>query len=340
MLKKKKKNKENIEKKFGKFKNGIVVSFGDTLQIKSLDESQAIKDQIMSILFEDDKNAEEKSSDNKSESQKLPLEESVRAAFDLLCKNAGLSDEQHGKVYAFKYNDKALNESDDSKKSIDMKNVEDAFKSKLRTIAGKGAEKGILAFVGKIDEVKSKLAEHKLDNSKFDKYKKDFQYVAVHLPKMPDKEKFPTAHSTGTEYKSSIGYKNFTKASTIQSLKDALNDKIGKNIEFIKYEKIADNVKGDKNRSYRYNKTKIPAKFSVRAIFFNVNESDDGGEEPIAPGKDNPETYLMPFGGKEIDDSVDVNVNADVDSDISSEDLYIVPIPNMNYKDKEYDTYA
>lgn len=114
---------------------------------------------------------------------------------------------------------------------------------------------------------------------------------------------------------------------------------------FFSYKKEASN--------WTYFDTDTPAKCKVYVGFISPNEDDleppEPGPEPSPEPNPSPtpsdnkaeKAYILPFGSDNtiIPDELE---DPDDDDDTSNgrTDLYLIPMKNMNYKDKEYDTYA
>lgn len=341
-----------LEQKFGEFNNGIAVDFSGNVSSNTIAES-SIRDEIMSLLFEEDNPADNSNENNKKSS--YPSEESVRKAFGLLCKKAGLDENQHGQVYAFRYND-ALSESKDDAKKLDKKQLnifQDALKSKIESnILKLGSKKNIgnAIKIGTYDDISKFLNEYKIYSSDISNLKDKGEYCAVAFVKNPRKVK--TKDGTIADCKGTQNNEKFTISAFKEQLTNTFDQdeyQVEINDDAVDYVKKSTLDVGKSETTLYWKNLKELNKRAadprwradchVIAMAFNVKQQ----EKPRPGGsKDNPEAYLMPFGGKAINDepNVDVDTN-DIDlGENKGTDLYIIPMPGLRYKDKEYDAGA
>ena len=318
---------EGVIDKFKEFENGIAVDFGQLMK-------ESVKTSIMSMLFEDGPVS-------------LPSPSDVESAFDLVCKKAEISS--RGDVISIWYErlettgksgkpkselSEADASSDDDQKTRDkLENITSAFRNRLvdigksstklsiKPIAKVGSSSTVLAWLDKYGLATDK-AKEKLDKSK---------YAAVHVLKIPAK-----FDDSGKLKKGSLGYSSYTKDNVLQALNSSLGTKIDEPV--FEFESTA-------NSNLKYNETKIPAKCKVRMMFFDSLPSGGEGTDPNPSKADYPDAYILPIGGKPLPPPKDIEKDIDDylgdDGDQTKyDDLYIIPMPGLKYKDKEYNTYA
>lgn len=349
-----------FDTKFGEFTNGIAVDFGKLMQ-------ESVKQSIMSILFEAD-----------DSSSNFPTLEEVQKAFKLVCKKAGIDnygdviplyfdndaeekqtepeeknnsaeEETSGEPEEKSDDKESLNEAEDedSIDDDDLKNITSAFRNKLVDIGKEASKLSIkpLAKVGSSSTVQEWLDKYGLATGDVKKKLEEFPYAAVHVLKIP-----VDLDGSGKLKKGSLGFKAYTD----ENVKSALESTVGISIEepVLSFEQKA-------NSNLLYHGTKVPANCKVRMMFFNQPETA-AGEDPDTPTPPDPappkpgktgekpaEAYVLPIGGDPIeppaptpDDDTGGDSGLGDGSNTKYEDLYIIPMPGLKYKDKEYNTYA
>ena len=359
---------EDTSSMFGDFNNGIVVDFSTKTskdKEKTLDES-IVKDQIMSILFEKDK----------INDAKYPSEEAVKKAFDILCQKANLKDDQHGEVHALRYN-KELSEAEKDNKdnekltSNQLINIQNAFETNIASKIlshkkdkddkkesndefKKQIHKQIK--VGTYDDIISFINNYELYNNKISELKDIADYYAIAFVK--NARKVEKADGSIANCHGTTGNKYFTIDAFKKQLINSIDDKnkkieiVDNVIDYTQQSKLNPGVSqttlyysGLKDLDKRAADPRWKADCHVIVAAFNVK---DDGTEPPGPGpgpgedrKNNPEAYLMPFGGKKIEPpTINVEQNNENDNKNKGEDLYIIPMPGLRFNDKEYNTYA
>ena len=241
----------------------------------------------------------------------------------------------------------------------DIKNISSAFKNKLVDIAKDTTTLAIKPFAifGKSEDVLAWLEERGIASSDVKAKLGEFPYAAAHVLKLP--KKFNDAgeidEKNGKLGKASAGYKVYTSDNVKSALESVVNEKIDEPV--IEYEATS-------NGKLKYNKTKIPATCKVRVLLLDAAEQ--GGEEDKSaegekkeedkkPEEDNkdekPEEKDGEEGGEESNPtSPDATEGGSGSSSGSGgeggsktkrDDVYIIPLPGLKYKDKEHEgTYA
>ena len=235
-----------------------------------------------------------------------------------------------------------------------ISDIEKQFTEQLKGLDNKLAET-ITGLFGSIDYIKETLNKAKIFDEKIQSISdsKEYKYafaIPIQLPykdnsgkmiRVPRIKKSSSGETSkvcqGTQGASKINDQN-----ALESMKASLkNKKISEQVEdFFTYEKDSTN--------WNYFNTKQPAKCKVYIGFIkNIDDPGSGPGPGPGPGSDktsNDKAYVLPFGKENFapkppdDDIDDVDIS---DEDVQGRtDLYIIPIKNMNYKDKEYDTYA
>ena len=237
----------------------------------------------------------------------------------------------------------------------DIKNISSAFKNKLVDIAKDTTTLAIKPFAifGKSEDVLAWLEERGIASSDVKAKLGEFPYAAAHVLKLP--KKFNDAgeidEKNGKLGKASAGYKVYTSDNVKSALESVVNEKIDEPV--IEYEATS-------NGKLKYNKTKIPATCKVRVLLLDATEQGGEGEKsdkgekkedkkPEEDKKDgkpeekdgeeggeqsNPTSPDTPEGGSSGSGGED-------GSKTKRDDVYIIPLPGLKYKDKEHEgTYA
>lgn len=215
----------------------------------------------------------------------------------------------------------------------DIKNISSAFKNKLVDIAKDTTTLAIKPFAtfGKSKDVLAWLEERGIASSDVKAKLGEFPYAAAHVLKLPKKfnDVGEIDEKNGTLGKASAGYKVYTSDNVKSALESVVDEKIDEPV--IEYEATS-------NGKLKYNKTKIPATCKVRVLLLDAAEQ--GGEEPnpTSPNSNSddskPNDYKSdtPEGG---------SGSGEGGSKTKRDDVYIIPLPGLKYKDKEHEgTYA
>ena len=235
----------------------------------------------------------------------------------------------------------------------DIKNISSAFKNKLVDIAKDTTTLAIKPFAtfGKSEDVLAWLEERGIASSDVKAKLGEFPYAAAHVLKLP--KKFNDAgeidEKNGKLGKASAGYKVYTSDNVKSALESVVNEKIDEPV--IEYEATS-------NGKLKYNKTKIPATCKVRVLLLDAAEQ--GGEEDKStegekkekdnkPEEDNKDEKPEESGGEEggeesnptSQDTPEGGSGGEGGSKTKRDDVYIIPLPGLKYKDKEHEgTYA
>ena len=215
----------------------------------------------------------------------------------------------------------------------DIKNISSAFKNKLVDIAKDTTTLAIKPFAifGKSEDVLAWLEERGIASNDVKAKLSEFPYAAAHVLKLP--KKFNDAgeidEKNGTLGKASAGYKVYTSDNVKSALESVVDEKIDEPV--IEYEATS-------NGKLKYNKTKIPATCKVRVLL--LDDAEQGGEEsnPTSPNSN-------PDDPKSDDSKLDTpeggSGSGEGGSKTKRDDVYIIPLPGLKYKDKEHEgTYA
>ena len=217
----------------------------------------------------------------------------------------------------------------------DIKNISSAFKNKLIDIAKDTTTLAIKPFAifGKSEDVLAWLEERGIASSDVKAKLGEFPYAAAHVLKLP--KKFNDAgeidEKNGKLGKASAGYKVYTSDNVKSALESVVDEKIDEPV--IEYEATS-------NGKLKYNKTKIPATCKVRVLL--LDDAEQGGEQP------NPTSPNSNSDDSKPDDSESNtpegssgSSGGEGGSKTKRDDVYIIPLPGLKYKDKEHEgTYA
>lgn len=236
--------------------------------------------------------------------------------------------------------------------------IEDEFTTKLQHIKiNKDGDKGdlnksVIGLFGPLEYIQSTLDKAGLYDQQIEQKMGENTFAFAVPIQLPLKDKngkdatVPKANGKGTKKcKGTQGAQALNDDNTLAAMKAALDghDIAAEVNNFFSYEKEA--------KDWPYFETNTPAKCKVFVGFIQPDEEDmDDSPEPSptpTPTPTPPETdktrkaYILPFGSSNTvvpDDIEDPDLEDDTPS--GRTDLYLVPMKNMNYKDKEYNTYA
>ena len=215
----------------------------------------------------------------------------------------------------------------------DIKNISSAFKNKLVDIAKDTTTLAIKPFAifGKSEDVLAWLEERGIASNDVKAKLSEFPYAAAHVLKLP--KKFNDAgeidEKNGTLGKASAGYKAYTSDNVKSALESVVDEKIDEPV--IEYEATS-------NGKLKYNKTKIPATCKVRVLL--LDDAEQGGEEPNPTSPNSNSDYSKPNDYKS-DTPEGGSSSGEGGSKTKRDDVYIIPLPGLKYKDKEHEgTYA
>lgn len=231
----------------------------------------------------------------------------------------------------------------------DIKNISSAFNNKLIDIAKDTTTLAIKPFAtfGKSEDVLAWLEERGIASSDVKAKLSEFPYAAAHVLKIP--KKFNDAGEIDEKNdklgKASAGYSVYTSDNVKSALESVVDEKIDEPV--IEYEATS-------NGKLKYNKTKIPATCKVRVLLLDAAEQGKEEPNPTSPNS-NPDdsksddTKLdTPESGSSGEESNPTSLDTPKDdnggegsSKTKRDDVYIIPLPGIKYKDKEHDsTYA
>lgn len=217
----------------------------------------------------------------------------------------------------------------------DIKNISSAFKNKLVDIAKDTTTLAIKPFAtfGKSEDVLAWLEERGIASSDVKAKLGEFPYAAAHVLKLP--KKFNDAgeidEKNGTLGKASAGYKVYTSDNVKSALESVVDEKIDEPV--IEYEATS-------NGKLKYNKTKIPATCKVRVLL--LDDAEQGGEEPNPTSPNSNSDDSKPDDSKSnTPEGNSGGSGGEGGSKTKRDDVYIIPLPGLKYKDKEHEgTYA
>lgn len=298
------------------------ISLNESISIlKTISTKDMFTSFVLESLYGATQNAAQKSINNRIDSTKDSLKNDIMAI--LFEKD----DETNG------------NESsqEDAFTEEDIQNITSAFRNKLVDIGKDTTTLSIkpIAKVGTSQDVIAWLDERGLSSSELKDKASNFKYMAAHVLKIPIK-----VDDTGKLGKGSLGFNAYTDENVLQAIESIINEKIDEPV--LSYEATA-------NNKIMYHGTKTPANCKIRAIFFNGqakeqdilddSSKDEKPEEKTSteqtPTKDNSLTETT-------EETPKTNSDGESTQNISSArtDLYVIPMPGLKYKDKEYNTYA
>lgn len=346
---------------FGKFKNGIVVCKDSRLLSESMLGVDHFKNDIMDILFEVDE-PENTNSLDKNEIKAIDVKQ-MYIALKTVLQQFGIVDiAEKMFIYELMSLDN-LSEADTSKNPIDKDQLEKIRKSLVSDIVnvltngGNGAHINPLGGIGTKDEVQSFLKSHGFGTDA-DYEKLDKPYAMIAYIKRPSdgpvphikNKKTPASKRVGT-----TGQKYATNASinnVFQEIAKKFKSKIGTLLHFNgkpSKPELDSQIFGNTTRKLFYDDSTVLANASVYCVAFDINESGlnpppDSPPSPpsppnVDPKDDSEKAYVLPFGKdseiklpdpQKIDDPDIPNVEQ------SRNDLYIIPMPGLQYEDPEY----
>lgn len=219
---------------------------------------------------------------------------------------------------------------EDALSDEDIKNISSAFKNKLVDIAKDTTTLAIKPFAtfGKSEDVLAWLEERGIASNDVKAKLSEFPYAAAHVLKLPKKfnDVGEIDEKNGTLGKASAGYKVYTSDNVKSALESVVDEKIDEPV--IEYEATS-------NGKLKYNKTKISATCKVRVLLLDIAEKRGKEPNPTSPNPNpNPDDHKpdTPEGGSGGGES---------SSKTKRDDVYIIPLPGIKYKDKEHEgTYA
>lgn len=217
----------------------------------------------------------------------------------------------------------------------DIKNISSAFKNKLVDIAKDTTTLAIKPFAifGKSEDVLAWLEERGIASNDVKAKLSEFPYAAAHVLKLP--KKFNDAgeidEKNGTLGKASAGYKVYTSDNVKSALESVVDEKIDEPV--IEYEATS-------NGKLKYNKTKIPATCKVRVLLLDAAEQSGEEPNPTSPNS-NSDDSKPDDSESNTPEGSSGGSGGEGSSKTKRDDVYIIPLPGLKYKDKEHEgTYA
>lgn len=189
----------------------------------------------------------------------------------------------------------------------DIENISNAFTGKLVKIAKEKDKKAVNPFAkfGKSADILAWLEERGLATSDVKSKLEQFPYAGVNFVRLPYEE-------NGKPKGGTPGYNAYTSDNVKSSLESTISGKVTEPV--IEYEATSS------NGVLKYNNTKIPSKCKIWVLLLDMKEQ--GGEESKDSSK----------GGSS---------SGEGGSKTKRDDVYIIPLPGIKYKDKEHEgTYA
>ena len=190
----------------------------------------------------------------------------------------------------------------------DIENISNAFTGKLVKIAKEKDPKAVNPFAkfGKSADILAWLEERGLATSDVKSKLEQFPYAGVNFVRLPYEENGKLKGGTP-------GHNAYTSDNVKSSLESAISGKVTEPV--IEYEATSS------NGVLKYNNTKIPSKCKIWVLLFDMTEQGGEGSKDASKGGS---------GG-----------NGEGDSKTKRDDVYIIPLPGIKYKDKEHEgTYA
>ena len=318
-----------------------------------------VKDDVMSMLFEGDKDASSK--DSKYTMPDIDSSKIEKALKNALL-NAGAKPEDIAdkvEVFSAQSLDEStgLGEADESAKAIDFKRLNSVLNNGVKDFVNSKLKKSIDTswFIGVAhkDDVLSFLKDHSLgSDADYENLDKDFAVVFLTYPKakgLPSSRGKKTKTGEGTR-----GYKFFDNDTVKRIINSSLDSSGDFKVFTVKGKPSKANVdstifKGskDKDTLTYYGTDVIPeCKIYLAPIDLkNSNSTEEGNQRTSDPSdkinvrKKLNKAYVLMFNTEIVvpvsSAKADVNVSDD-NKDVKRNDRYIIPMPGLQYEDPEY----